>query len=100
MAGETNLYKYDSGSGKYVAVEQGAAVADPTQTQDTLLDSSGGTPSTTLPAISASPSQAEVADSVASLNAQLNKINTDLALTNMKLAAINANLESLGLQAA
>ncbi len=39
-----------------------------------LTDSSGGTASTTLPAISASPTQAEVRNSIASLNAQIERL--------------------------
>jgi hypothetical protein len=39
-----------------------------------LTDSSGGTAATTLPAISGSYTQAEVRNSVASLNAQINRI--------------------------
>lgn len=39
-----------------------------------LTDSSGGTASTTLPAISATYSQIEVQNSIASLNAQMNRI--------------------------
>jgi len=43
-----------------------------------LTDSSGGTPSSTLAAISASPTQAEVRNSIASLNAQINLLRTAL----------------------
>lgn len=48
-----------------------------------LTDNSGGAVSTTLAAISATPTQAEVANSVASLNAQINKLYTALKSANL-----------------
>lgn len=39
-----------------------------------LTDNSGGTASTTLPVISAAPTQAEIRNSIASLNAQINRL--------------------------
>lgn len=52
----------------------GATVAAQPARVGQLTDSSGGTPSSTLPAISASPTQAEVRDSIASLAAKINAL--------------------------
>jgi len=60
-----------------------AHVGDPAaaaaMTQDTLTDSSGGTAGTTIAAIGATYTQAEVRNAVATLAAQLAKVKTDVA---------------------
>jgi len=80
---------------------QQAHVADPAaQTQADLTDSSGGTPSTTLPAISNPPTQAEVRDSIASLAAQLAAVKVDLASVRSQLIDALAVLEAYKMTAA
>lgn len=65
------------------------------QSQDTLTDSSGGTPSTTIAAIGATYDQAEVRNAVASLNAQLVKIKADVATVRTQLVALAADALSM-----
>ncbi len=70
-------------------------IADPAaQTQDALTDSSGGTPATTIAAIGGTYSQAEVANAIASLAAQLAKVKTDLAAARSAVVSILSALEA------
>lgn len=88
-----------------------AHIADPASaaalTQDALTDSSGGTPATTIAAISETYDQGEVANAIASIVAQLAKIKTDVAAVrtaseanNTAIDAINVALAAQGVTAA
>jgi hypothetical protein len=83
------------------AITQTYSTADRTHaalTSATLTDSSGGTPGTTIAAIGASYTQAEVANAVASLAAQVNALRVDLEDTKQLLNAVIDDLQAYGLE--
>lgn len=76
-----------------------AHLADPTGasalTQDALEDNTGGTAGTTLAEIGATYDQAEVANAIASLAAQLAKVKVDVAAVRTGSEANNAAIDAI-----